>query len=335
MNEKDPNTTPNQQNGVERPEILVNEYGSTRDSAVVVEEADRTVLLTNDETIVIEKEPAIDVVPRNRPRNVYLGMWGQTELATVFVGVLAIVAVLLVYFFLVVPSNRELEQSRAERDKLERDLATADARYGSITDTQSHVGTLIKSVDDFQLVYLPAAANGRYALYQRLNGLISGYGLVNTSGPDYAPLEATDEGDGNDSTDGERGKAKFRSLFPGVYVTVTVEGSYQNLRRFIREIETGQEFVIISSIKLEPSDNQKQSPSSNPSLPNVAPAGQMIDPTNPNAPAALQQAAGSAGQQPQFRQPRGKTHGEVVSLRLEMAAYFRRPAVAPPATMAP
>ncbi len=48
-------------------EILVNEYGETLDSAVVIDESDRTVLLTQDETIVIEKEPRIDVVPSNRP----------------------------------------------------------------------------------------------------------------------------------------------------------------------------------------------------------------------------------------------------------------------------
>ena len=46
-----------------KPEIVVNDYGATKDSAVVVEEADRTVLLTENETIVIEKEPGIDVGP--------------------------------------------------------------------------------------------------------------------------------------------------------------------------------------------------------------------------------------------------------------------------------
>jgi hypothetical protein len=34
-------------------------------------------------------------------------------------------------------------------------------------------------------------------------------------------------------------------------------------------------------------------------------------------------------QQPQVEGPKGKTHGETVSLRLEMAAYFRRPNFVP------
>ncbi len=67
----------------EEPEIVRNDYGATKDSTVVVEEEDRTVLLTEDETVIIEKTPAISVVPKKRSRKVYAGMWGQFEIATV------------------------------------------------------------------------------------------------------------------------------------------------------------------------------------------------------------------------------------------------------------
>ena len=56
----------------------------------------------------------------------------------------------------------------------------------------------------------------------------------------------------------ERGRDKLMSLFPGVFITVTVEGSYQNLRRFMREIETTQQFIMISSVELVPADKQKE-----------------------------------------------------------------------------
>ena len=306
-----------------QPEMFVNDYGATKDSTVVVEESDRTVLLTPNETIVIDKEPSIDVVPRNRPRKVYLGMWGPTEIATVGVGLLAVLATLLVYFFLVVPSDRELARNREERDRLEKELATANSKYGSITDTQAQVNTLVKSVEDFQLNYLPAAANGRYALYERLNGLIASNGLVNTNGPDYAPLE--DDGkDTVEQNDGgsARGRSRFRSLFPGVYVTMTVEGSYANLRRFINQVEAGQEFIVISSIKLQPSENKQNSPEAPAQTVNVGQTAMAANPQMGQMPGGIP-GAGVITQQPRQRQ--GKTHGEVVSLRLEMAAYFRRP----------
>ncbi len=51
--------------------IIVNDYGSAVDSAVVIEEENRTVLLTEEQTIIIDKPEKIDIVPKNRPRKVY------------------------------------------------------------------------------------------------------------------------------------------------------------------------------------------------------------------------------------------------------------------------
>ena len=194
---------------------------------------------------------------------------------------------------------------------------------------RSQVGKLLSSVDDFQTRFLPVSSNGQTALYQRLNGLIRAYGLVNTTGPDYAPLETAELNPGQ-QTDEERGRAKFRSLFPGVYVTVTIEGSYQNLRRFIREIETGQEFIVVSSVELAPSDTEKQKNQTSPNANPVA-ANPIAGGVGPNGfpaginPSFVQQAPVRQNQTKQ----KGKMHGETVSLHLEMAAYFRRPGFVP------
>ena len=333
------------------PEILVNEYGETRDPAVVVDEPDRTVLVTPDETIVIDKEPRINVVPVNRPRKVYGGMWGPPELITAGLAMLALLTVVLIYIFFVIPANRELEHNRAERDRLEADLITARQKYGSITNTETHVASLMSSVNDFEMRYLPVSSTGRASLYQRINGLIGAHGLVNTSGPDYVPLETLDNDDGSVKTDEERGRAKYQSLFPGVYVTMTVEGSYQSLRRFIREIESGGDFVVISAVELEPSDSQQRPDSTQQNQ--VTGPGQgtvTMPPQSGRNPAGFQNMPPQSGrnsvagfpqtQQQQFGgstapKDKGKMHGEVVSLRLEMAAYFRRPNAMPPVTENP
>lgn len=313
-----------------QPQIIVNDYGENRDPAVVVDEAERTVLLTPSETIIIEKQPEIDITPANRPRKVYGGMWGQAEIATVGMAMLAVLAAILLYVFLVVPSNRQLERDRAARDRLETEQISAKAKYGDITSTESQVTKLVTSVNDFETNNLAISTIGKNSLYQRLNSLIAAYGLVNTSGPDYAPLEMADQNNGP-QTDEERGRAKYRSIFPGIYVTMTVEGSYQNLRRFIADIERGNDFVVISSVQLEPSDSEasKEQPTetqvrSNPQMPNYS-AAPIITGQNPT----MNPNVRVAQPQPQFQRPKGKTHGEVVSLRLEMAAYFRRTGSAP------
>jgi len=336
------------------PEILVNDYGTTRDSTVVVEEETRTVLLTDKETIVIEKEPRIDIVPKNRPRKIYAGMWGKAETAIVALGMLAILAVVLLVVLVVLPAQKELEQNKAERRRLETELLSAQSKYGDITTTEGRVAQLIGSVTDFENRFLLSPTNGKTALYQRINGLISAYGLINTTGPDYAPLEIADDRRGGDQeTESERGRAKFQSLFPGVYATMTVEGSYQNLRRFIRDIETGGEFVVISAVELEPADNQEKNNQATGSAPTQAsinsvkinpqvqspqnfpapnnggfpnPNAQFSNPNNfPQQQQFMQQQQGQPGTATTAAKvPRGRMHGETVSLRLEMAAYFRR-----------
>lgn len=318
----------------EQSSIHVNEYGSTKDPAVVVEEADRTVLLTNEETVVFEKQPQLDLVPANRPRKVYGGMWGKAEIGAVAGASLVVVGAILLYLFAVVPSNHEVEKNRQESDRLQTDLTSAQSKYGNITTTESQVSKLLTSVNDFELNNLPVAAVGKNALYQKINSLISGYGLVNTTGPDYVPLDSVDLNGGVQSEE-ERGKAKFRSLFPGVYVTMTLDGPYQNLRRFINDVERGNEFIVISSIELEPADSESHQTTASAQdqtinhqmSPNLAPG--FGGSANSMTGRALGQPMPGMPQQQQPLTARGKTKGETVSLRLELAAYFRRPGFQP------
>jgi Tfp pilus assembly protein PilO len=323
----------------DQTEIVRNEF-DPHDPTVVVEEPDRTVVLTDEETIVIQKTPTVDIAPKNRPRRVNLGMWGTSEIVAVALGALSLVAAFLFYMFVVSPAQSQLSARQAERDRLQRELDTANDRFRGFTTTQDEVVKLVQSVEDFETRHLPVADFGRTALYQRLNTLIGNYGLVNTSGPDYAPLLINErQGQGEN----ERGRSKFQSLFPGVYVTVTLEGSYQNLRRFIRDVETGSQFVIVSAVQLEPTENQSQAASqtatvsqpdvSNPNQPyarpNNLPPG--INPAGINQP--FGNPSGGFPDQttaaPQNKpRPRGKTVGEVVSLRIELAAYFKRGASA-------
>jgi hypothetical protein len=304
----------------ELPEMTVNDYGATKDSTVVIEEEDRTVMLTEDETIIIEKSPMIDIVPKNRPRKVYGGMWGQAEIATVGLSLLAILSAILLVVFVVFPAQNELAKNKAQRNQLEEELISAKGKYGSISNTETQVAKLITSVDDFETRFLPSESSGRTALYERLNGLIGAYGLVNSSGPDYMPLEIVDP-QRRQQAENERGRDKLRSIFPGVFITVTVEGPYQNLRRFIKEIETTQQFIMVSSVEIVPADKQKEDKTTEQKAQQISQTGQ----TNPNSQILPNGQIPVDNQQRLEDIYRGKTQGEIVSLKIEMAAYFRRP----------
>ena len=290
---------------------------------VPLETVETTTEIVETPPVIVETPPLANevatVVAHKRPRNVYSGMWGPLEIGVAAAAGLALLFSFAVYFFFVVPSSRELAHNKSEAERLEAEYRSADTKYGEIRDTETQVGKILGSVDDFETRFLPTVSTGQAALYQRLNGLIRGYGLVNTTGPDYSPLETADQGS-NQQSDQEKGRSKYRSLYPGVYVTMTVEGSYQNLRRFIREIETGGDFIIISAIELAPSDNEASTPNEEP----------KVKPINPNpiklGPNGLTQAPDAAGG---IVRQKGKAHGEYLALHIEMAAYFRRPGSVP------
>lgn len=278
-------------------------------------------------------EVAHVLVTHDRPRKVSASMWGPFEIAAVSIGAIAIVAAVFAYFFFVIPSTNELARNKADADRLEAELVSAKSKYGDITNTETQVEKLVASVDDFETRFLPIPTTGQSALYQRLNGLIAAYDLTNTTGPDYSPLEAT-EAKAGEQTDEEKGRAKYRSLYPGVYVSTTLEGTYQNLRRFIREIETGRDFVIVSAVELAPTDTEKKSDEKRP---NGSANVMVINPGNPNmgqpnpkgmAPGPVSQPA--ADPVTGRARDKGKMHGEMVSLHIELAAYFRRPNFVPP-----
>src|SRR5690606_37883157 len=142
-------------------------------------EPDRTVMLTDDETIIVSKEPEFPIAPKDRPRKVYAGMWGQTEIAVFAVAMLVVLSVILFYIFIVAPSSAELEQNRARRDDLEKELASAKSKYGDITDTETQVAKLAASVEDFEVRFLPSSVNGRTSLCQRIYGLNGTYAHAN------------------------------------------------------------------------------------------------------------------------------------------------------------
>lgn len=265
-----------------------------------------TVLVPEEDFQSDELDQSTDYVPSDRRRTVYGGMWGQNEIVAVGAGALAILAMLVIVFFWVYPAQNELSRNKIQQDQLEAELISAKGKYGSITDTETQVAKLISSVNDFESRFLPSEYSGKSALYERLNGLIAGYGLINSNGPEFAPLEILDP-QRRQQQENERGRDKLISLFPGMFVTVTVEGPYQNIRRFIREIETSQQFIMVSTVELVPADKQKEK-KTDIEAQKIAESGQIPADNNDKLESVY----------------RGKTHGETVSLKIEMAAYFRR-----------
>jgi Tfp pilus assembly protein PilO len=212
------------------------------------------------------------------------GILGPAELIGLAGSAVILILVIVSYLYFLLPARSRLETLQLERSRIQSQLrkSTDVLREGQTTDAR--VQGITQSLDLFESNRLAYPNTGRMGLYDSLNQLIRKNAVRNTSGPTYVPLEPT----GSKSAGGSKSvNTKWQSIYPGIAISVTVEGQYQNLRRFIRDIETSKQFLIINSVELERATE-----------------------TDNSAPTA--------------GDPNAAARGSLVSLRLEMATYFKR-----------
>lgn len=212
------------------------------------------------------------------------GPIGPAEVVGLAGSLFILVLVVVSYLYFLAPARSGLERAQAERARLQNQMRTSEENVQRGLSTETIVQGITQSLDEFESSGLTGASRGRMDLYDSVNQLMKKNGLRNTSGPTYTPLDPT--GTKTETGGTKATSSKWQSIYPGIAISVTVEGQYQNLRRFIRELETSRQFVVINSVELERA-------------------------TETNTAGATDPAAGSS-------------RSSLVSLRLDMATYFQR-----------
>jgi Tfp pilus assembly protein PilO len=237
------------------------------------------------------------------------GALGVPEIAALGVAALLLLTAVLSYLFLLAPQRSRTEALKAERDELHRRLQVQQSSLGEGKDTQQRVGEILASLDDFEVDKLGQASSGSKTVVEEMNRLILKNNLRISGGVSFTQLQ--EAAPGADQGQPQRREANalrvVQSVFPGIGVTLTVEGTYANLRRFIRDIEADRQFVVIDTVELEGVTDSNASASASGS---AAPLPQVATEAQP-------------GVQP-VAPPATPSRGALVSLRLDMAAYFRR-----------
>src|SRR5437870_7378680 len=182
-----------------------------------------------------------------------LSLIGWPELIGLAGATLLALITLFAYFYFYLPAQARLNTAQTERDRLQAQLRSSQKNLQQTTNISDEVNEITSSMSDFESNWLPKAALGRLSLYATLNNLIKSNGLRNTAGPSYTPLEPLGSKAQIQPTASaeKQSNAKWQTIYPGVAVTVTVEGPYQNVRHFVRDIETSRQFLIINAVELE------------------------------------------------------------------------------------
>ena len=208
-------------------------------------------------------------------------MFGLAEIAGLSLSCLVLLLVIFSYFFFLVPARSHVVELRSDLTQRKTNVSTLKNVINTDQNKKENITRISASLDKFESIGLQQEEQGRIGLYGELNRLIIKNGLRNTSGPAYTPLEPI----GAKVTAGRTVSTRWQSVYPGVAVSVTLEGPYQSLRHFIQDIERSKLFVIINEIELQRA-------------------------TTNNGPVNASEGGGSKS--------------SLVSLQLSMATYFQR-----------
>jgi hypothetical protein len=313
---------------------------------VIVREETTTVATTAVAVPKEKRKPRIWVKKRG-------GMFDVPEIAAVSIAGFLLLMVLVAYLFWLKPAQAQLRQRELTRNSLETEHQKLKTTLGENQTTEGRVAGIVGSLQRFETNYLSPPMQGNASLFGRLNEIIKNNNLRNTAGPDYAPLE-TVALEKYDPT--KIAESKNQNLYPGTAVTVTVEGGYANLRRFISELENSRQFIVVRAIEIEAENNNSSSggtggaqsaadintvrnaPQTSGIPPQISglpgPGGAKPNSINPRAPQPQMQPQQKSIQQPQQSAPRvapSGGRGSVVSMRVDLVSYFRRTGDAQPA----
>jgi Tfp pilus assembly protein PilO len=223
----------------------------------------------------------VDKLRQSRQRSIL----GVAEVAGLAGSAVMLLAVIFAYIYFYSPAESRLAAAQFERNRLQRELSALQKDIDVKGSAQDSITRISESLERFENDKLIGSNQGRITLYNVLIQLIRSNKLRNTSGPVYNYLEAKGTS-GSQTASSRTVNSRWQSLYPGIGVTVTVEGQYANLRHFVRDIEASNQFIIVNAVELE---------------------------------RATDTDTGMSGATPGAR-------STLVSLRLDLAAYFRREA---------
>src|SRR5687768_6774625 len=174
-------------------------------------------------------------------------MFGVAEVMALAGSCFVLALVLFSYLYFLVPARSRISSLNTDRKQIETNIKTLDNVVNKEHGSQRTVDSVVASLNDFETKHLLRQDQGRLQLYEELNQLIIKNSVRNTSGPTYTTLEPNDVR----AASGKSVVTKWQSFYPGINVMVTVEGAYENIRRFIRDVERSKQFVVINQVELQ------------------------------------------------------------------------------------
>jgi Tfp pilus assembly protein PilO len=159
------------------------------------------------------------------------------------------------YFLMLVPERSRLAASERERQQLQAQIRSAGESREHDRSTGETVSRILQSLTRFESDALDVRGTGDKQLIEELNQKIARSGLARAQ---FSFIYQDDTQAGANQSSQQRaagnlsGSARRRqTIFPSTDISLSIEGNYANLRRFIRDVESSRRFVVINGVQLE------------------------------------------------------------------------------------
>jgi Tfp pilus assembly protein PilO len=178
------------------------------------------------------------------------------EIIALAAAILFLLVAACAYFFLLVPERARLVALENERAQLQAKLRASSEGVERNESTQASVGKIVTSLNEFETsVLVVREPQTTTAVIEELNDKTRRHNLARAQFS-FSHLDEFVPGQTNSQQSSTRGGAagnasKRESVFPTIDISLTIEGPYGNLRRFIRDIEQSRRFIVINGIQLE------------------------------------------------------------------------------------
>ncbi|HEY0100615.1 MAG TPA: GspMb/PilO family protein [Pyrinomonadaceae bacterium] len=179
------------------------------------------------------------------------------EIIALSVAILLLLGAACAYFFLLVPERARLVALENERAQLQAKLRASTEGVERNESTQASVGKIVSSLNEFETSVLVAREpQTSTAVIAELNDKTRRHNLSRAQFSfshldEFVPGQTNRQQSNRRSGAGAGTESKRESVFPTIDISLTIEGPYGNLRRFIRDIEQSRRFIVINGIQLE------------------------------------------------------------------------------------
>jgi Tfp pilus assembly protein PilO len=159
------------------------------------------------------------------------------------------------YFLLLVPERSNLLSLERERQQLQTQIRSAGENRDEKRGVDETVDRIRQSLAHFETESLVPRDGSERALIEELNAKIKRSGLARAQFSfiyqDDTQTGATQQGQQRAAGNLSGSARRKQTVFPATDISLTIEGTYANLRRFIRDVESGSRFVVINGVQLE------------------------------------------------------------------------------------